>query len=106
MSSYLAGLRIGLYCREVTTSALSRRRALQLLGLAGGAALLAPALAACGSSGGGNALAGNAPVSGRFEGITLKLLVNQPHVTSFRDVPGPGVGQGHWWSPRGDGGTI
>ena len=73
----------------MTTSALSRRRALQLLGLAGGAALLGPALAACGSSGGGNALAGNAPVSGRFEGVTLKLLVNQPHVTSFRDVLAP-----------------
>ncbi|MBJ7385534.1 MAG: sugar ABC transporter substrate-binding protein [Mycolicibacterium sp.] len=73
----------------MTINALSRRRALQLFGLAGGAALLGPALAACGSSAGGNALAGNAPVAGRFEGVTLKLLVNQPHVTSFRDVLAP-----------------
>jgi len=71
------------------SSAFSRRRALQLLGLAGGAAVLGPALAACGSSGGGNALASNAPVSGKFAGVTLKLLVNQPHVTSFRDVLAP-----------------
>lgn len=28
-------------------------------------------------------------MSGRFEGVTLKLLVNQPHVTSFRDVLAP-----------------
>jgi ABC-type glycerol-3-phosphate transport system substrate-binding protein len=69
--------------------ALSRRRALQLLGLAGGAALVSPILAACGSSGGGEALAGNAPLTGKFEGVTLKLLVNQPHVTSFRDVLAP-----------------
>ncbi|WP_236950135.1 hypothetical protein [Mycobacterium sp. MS1601] len=60
-------------------------RALQLLGEAGGAAVFAPALAACRSSSSGNALAGNAPLSGKFEGVTLKLLVNQPHVTSFRD---------------------
>lgn len=51
--------------------------------------MLAPALAACGSSGGNSALAADAPVSGRFEGVTLKLLVNQPHVTSFRDVLAP-----------------
>lgn len=51
--------------------------------------MLGPALAACGSSGGGNALASNAPVSGKFAGVTLKLLVNQPHVTSFRDVLAP-----------------
>lgn len=74
---------------RVMSSALSRRRALQLFGLAGGAALLAPALAACGSSGGGNALAANTAVSGKFDGVTLKLLVNQPHVTSFRDVLAP-----------------
>lgn len=74
---------------DVTTSPLSRRRALQLLGLAGGAALLTPALAACGSSSSSSALAGNAPVSGRFDGVALKLLVNQPHVTSFRDVLAP-----------------
>ncbi|BCI51651.1 sugar ABC transporter substrate-binding protein [Mycolicibacterium litorale] len=72
----------------MTPPAFTRRRALQLLGLAGGAALLGPALAACGSSGGG-ALSAEAPVSGRFEGVTLKLLVNQPHVTSFRDVLAP-----------------
>ncbi|WP_232375081.1 ABC transporter substrate-binding protein [Mycolicibacterium mengxianglii] len=71
------------------TTSLSRRRALQLLGLAGGAALAAPVLAACGSSSGGNALAGSAPLSGKFEGTTLKVLVNQPHVTSFRDVLAP-----------------
>ncbi|MFS0899116.1 ABC transporter substrate-binding protein [Mycolicibacterium litorale] len=73
----------------MTPPAFTRRRALQLLGLAGGAALLGPALAACGSSGGGGALSAEAPVSGRFEGVTLKLLVNQPHVTSFRDVLAP-----------------
>ena len=73
----------------MTTSALSRRRALQLFGLAGGAALLGPALAACGSSGGGNALSSGTPLAGKFEGVTLKLLVNQPHVTSFRDVLAP-----------------
>lgn len=83
----------------MTINALSRRRALQLFGLAGGAALLGPALAACGSSGGGDALATNAPVSGRFEGVTLKLLVNQPHVTSFRDVLAPA------WN-RETGGTL
>lgn len=71
------------------TSALSRRRALQIFGLAGGAAVLGPALAACGSSSSGNALAGNAPLNGKFDGVTLKLLVNQPHVTSFRDVLAP-----------------
>ncbi|WP_036400205.1 ABC transporter substrate-binding protein [Mycolicibacterium cosmeticum] len=81
------------------SSAFSRRRALQLLGLAGGAAVLGPALAACGSSGGGNALASNAPVSGKFAGVTLKLLVNQPHVTSFRDVLAPA------WQ-RETGGTL
>lgn len=75
--------------RRVTSYALSRRRALQLFGLAGGAALLGPALAACGSSGGGNALATDTAVSGKFDGVTLKLLVNQPHVTSFRDVLAP-----------------
>ncbi|MCX2713219.1 ABC transporter substrate-binding protein [Mycolicibacterium sp. J2] len=83
----------------MTSSAFSRRRALQLLGLAGGAAVLGPALAACGSSGGGNALASNAPVSGKFAGVTLKLLVNQPHVTSFRDVLAPA------WQ-RDTGGTL
>ena len=83
----------------MTINALSRRRALQLFGLAGGAALLGPALAACGSSGGGDSLATNAPVSGRFEGVTLKLLVNQPHVTSFRDVLAPA------WN-RETGGTL
>jgi ABC-type glycerol-3-phosphate transport system substrate-binding protein len=80
-------------------SAFSRRRALQLLGLAGGAAVLGPALAACGSSGGGNALASSTPVSGNFAGVTLKLLVNQPHVTSFRDVLAPA------WQ-RETGGTL
>jgi ABC-type glycerol-3-phosphate transport system substrate-binding protein len=74
---------------DVFSQPFSRRRALQLLGLAGGAALLSPALAACGSSGGGDALAGNTPLSGKFEGVTLKLLVNQPHMTSFRDVLAP-----------------
>jgi multiple sugar transport system substrate-binding protein len=74
----------------VTASpALTRRRALQLLGLAGGAAVLGPVLAACGSSGGDSALAADAPTAGRFDGVTLKLLVNQPHVTSFRDVLAP-----------------
>ncbi|MDX1873049.1 extracellular solute-binding protein [Mycolicibacterium sp. 120266] len=81
------------------SSAFSRRRALHLLGFAGGAAVLGPALAACGSSGGGNALASNAPVSGKFTGVTLKLLVNQPHVTSFRDVLAPA------WQ-RETGGTL
>ncbi|WP_307787057.1 ABC transporter substrate-binding protein [Mycolicibacterium mengxianglii] len=81
------------------TTSLSRRRALQLLGLAGGAALAAPVLAACGSSSGGNALAGSAPLSGKFEGTTLKVLVNQPHVTSFRDVLAPA------WSAA-TGGTL
>ncbi|CDO09011.1 extracellular solute-binding protein [Mycolicibacterium cosmeticum] len=61
--------------------------------------MLGPALAACGSSGGGNALASNAPVSGKFAGVTLKLLVNQPHVTSFRDVLAPA------WQ-RETGGTL
>lgn len=61
--------------------------------------MLGPALAACGSSGGGNALASNAPVSGKFTGVTLKLLVNQPHVTSFRDVLAPA------WQ-RETGGTL
>lgn len=74
---------------NVTSSALSRRRALQIFGLAGGAALLGPALAACGSSGGGDALAGNTALTGKFDGVALKLLVNQPHVTSFRDVLAP-----------------
>jgi multiple sugar transport system substrate-binding protein len=60
-----------------------------LFGLASGATLLGPVLAACGSSGGGHALAGNAPLTGKFDGVTLKLLVNQPHVTSFRDVLAP-----------------
>ncbi|OKH70146.1 extracellular solute-binding protein [Mycolicibacterium goodii] len=73
----------------MTPPALTRRRALQLLGLASGAAILGPALAACGSSGANSALAADAPVSGRFDGVTLKLLVNQPHVTSFRDVLAP-----------------
>ncbi|TRW86124.1 extracellular solute-binding protein [Mycolicibacterium sp. 018/SC-01/001] len=73
----------------MTVPPFSRRRALQLLGLAGGAAVLAPALAACGSSSTSSALPSTAPVSGRFEGVTLKLLVNQPHVTSFRDVLAP-----------------
>lgn len=73
----------------MTVPAFSRRRALQLLGLAGGAAVLAPALAACGSSSTNSALPSTAPVSGRFDGVTLKLLVNQPHVTSFRDVLAP-----------------
>jgi Taurine catabolism dioxygenase TauD, TfdA family len=58
---------------RVTTSALSRRRALQLFGFAGGAALLGPALAGCGSSSGGDALAGNAPLSGKFEGLPFLL---------------------------------
>lgn len=84
---------------HVMPSAFSRRRALQLLGLAGGAAVLGPALAACGSSGGGNALASSTPVSGNFAGVTLKLLVNQPHVTSFRDVLAPS------WQ-RETGGTL
>jgi multiple sugar transport system substrate-binding protein len=73
----------------VTQQVLSRRRALQLLALAGGAAALAPTLAACGSSGGGNALAENTALTGKFDGVTLRLLVNQPHVTSFRDVLAP-----------------
>jgi len=73
----------------VNSSVFPRRRALQLLGLAGGAAALAPVLAACGSSGGTDALPSTAPLSGRFDGVTLKLLVNQPHVTSFRDVLAP-----------------
>lgn len=68
---------------------LTRRRALQLLGLAGGAAVLGPTLAACGSSGSTTALPKTAPVSGSFAGVTLKLLVNQPHVTSFRDILAP-----------------
>lgn len=51
--------------------------------------MLAPALAACGSSSTSSALPSTAPVSGRFDGVTLKLLVNQPHVTSFRDVLAP-----------------
>ena len=51
--------------------------------------MFAPALAACGSSGGGDALAGNTALTGKFDGVTLKLLVNQPHVTSFRDVLAP-----------------
>jgi len=80
--------------RDVTpqsplTRAFSRRRALQLLGLATGAAALGPVLAACGSSGEAGTLAADAPVAGRFEGVTLKLLVNQPHVTSFRDILAP-----------------
>lgn len=74
---------------DVLSQAFSRRRALQLLGLAGGAALLSPALAACGASSSSDALGGTAPLSGKFEGTTLKLLVNQPHVTSFRDVLAP-----------------
>jgi multiple sugar transport system substrate-binding protein len=73
----------------VTTPHVSRRRALTLLGLAGAGVALAPALAACGSSASTQALATSAPVSGRFDGVTLKLLVNQPHVTSFRDVLAP-----------------
>ncbi|MEH3140659.1 MAG: extracellular solute-binding protein [Mycobacterium kyogaense] len=73
----------------MTVPAFSRRRALQLLGLAGSAAVLAPALAACGSSSTSSALPSTAPLSGRFDGVTLKLLVNQPHVTSFRDVLAP-----------------
>ncbi|BBY17681.1 ABC transporter substrate-binding protein [Mycolicibacterium litorale] len=73
----------------MTPPVFTRRRALQLLGLAGGAAVLGPALAACGGSGGGSALSAETPVAGRFEGVTLKLLVNQPHVTSFRDVLAP-----------------
>ncbi|KAA0112738.1 ABC transporter substrate-binding protein [Mycolicibacterium sp. P9-22] len=73
----------------MTTHQLSRRRALQLLGLAGGAAALAPIIAACGSSSSTSVLSKTAPVSGRFEGVTLKLLVNQPHVTSFRDILAP-----------------
>jgi ABC-type glycerol-3-phosphate transport system substrate-binding protein len=90
MSFYLAlGGRGFIASEVVTTSPFSRRRALQLIGLAGGAAVLGPVLAACGSSDGARALAGNAPVSGRFDGVTLKLLVNQPHVTSFRDVLAP-----------------
>ncbi len=68
---------------------LSRRRALQLLGLAGGAAALAPLLASCGSSATTSALPADAPLAGRFDGVTLRLLVNQPHVTSFRDVLAP-----------------
>ena len=51
--------------------------------------MLAPALAACGSSSTSSALPSTAPLSGRFDGVTLKLLVNQPHVTSFRDVLAP-----------------
>lgn len=50
---------------------------------------LAPALAACGAAQTTSALPSNAPLSGRFDGVTLKLLVNQPHVTSFRDVLAP-----------------
>ncbi|RZT18461.1 carbohydrate ABC transporter substrate-binding protein (CUT1 family) [Mycobacterium sp. BK558] len=73
----------------MTVPVFPRRRALQLLGLAGGAAALAPTLAACGSSSSSTALPSTAPLSGRFEGVTLKLLVNQPHVTSFRDVLAP-----------------
>lgn len=73
----------------VTTPHLSRRRALQLLGVVGGAAALGPVLAACGSSTSTSALPSGAPVTGRFEGVTLRLLVNQPHVTSFRDVLAP-----------------
>lgn len=46
-------------------------------------------IAACGSSSSTSALTKTAPVSGRFEGVTLKLLVNQPHVTSFRDILAP-----------------
>jgi ABC-type glycerol-3-phosphate transport system substrate-binding protein len=90
VSFYLAPGGRGFIASEVvTTSAFSRRRGLQLIGLAGGAAVLGPVLAACGSSDGARALAGNAPVSGKFDGVTLKLLVNQPHVTSFRDVLAP-----------------
>lgn len=73
----------------MTTPVFTRRRALQLLGLSAGAAALAPALAACGSGSSATALPSTAPTSGRFEGVTLKLLVNQPHVTSFRDVLAP-----------------
>jgi multiple sugar transport system substrate-binding protein len=73
----------------VTPPVLTRRRALRLLGLAGGAAALAPALAACGSQGSTAALPSTAPTAGRFDDVTLKLLVNQPHVTSFRDVLAP-----------------
>ena len=73
----------------MTTPVLTRRRALQLLGLAGGAAAFAPVLAACGSSGSTAALPSTAPTTGKFDGVTLKLLVNQPHVTSFRDVLAP-----------------
>lgn len=73
----------------MTTPAISRRQALALLGLAGGAVALGPVLTACGSSSNTSALGADAPLSGKFEGVTLKLLVNQPHVTSFRDVLAP-----------------
>ena len=60
MSFYLAlGGRGFIASEVVTTSPFSRRRALQLIGLAGGAAVLGPVLAACGSSDGARALAGN-----------------------------------------------
>lgn len=88
-SQTIAGFATCPYRPSVTSPAFTRRRALQLLGLAGLGAAVAPGLAACGSSGSTSALPSTAPTSGRFEGVTLKLLVNQPHVTSFRDVLAP-----------------
>jgi ABC-type glycerol-3-phosphate transport system substrate-binding protein len=52
-----------------------------------GLAAVAPALAACGGSGGSTALAADAAANPR--GVTLKLMVNQPHVTAFTKILGP-----------------
>lgn len=62
----------------------SRRRFLRTAGVFGGLAALAPALAACGDSATGSALAADAKADPR--GVTLKVLVNQPHVTAFTTI--------------------
>ncbi|BCB89578.1 ABC transporter substrate-binding protein [Phytohabitans suffuscus] len=63
---------------------LSRRQLLRAAGLAGGFTLLAPALASCGGGGDTEALAADAAAEPK--GVTLRLMVNQPHVTAFTKI--------------------
>lgn len=73
-----------------TTSLLpgpSRRQVLRGAGALGGLAALGSGLAGCGTAGAGATLAAGSTAD--LDGVTLRVMVNQPHVTSFTEILGP-----------------
>jgi len=69
-------------------SAMLSRRSLLRAGIGAGAlAGLGPLLAACGGSGGGKALPAGPPAD--LHGVTIRAMVNQPHVLAFTQLLGP-----------------